>query len=308
MPEKAPAAVAEASGPGSPAAPYDILDIHTHLNDASTLTAQQLDSELDRRLAALDARGVRQAVIAADHRYLRPDGITDTRRVNDRIAAYRDALPERFPAAVGIVEPLYGERGVDEIVRCKEALGLVGLSFHTRFQGVSADNVWVRRYLAKMGEVGLLPFMHCFGESIDEGLWRVERIARDLRPLPILVLDAFSTSDQSYFAVEAAERSSNLIFDTATARSVYPILELIARAGASRVVYGSDLYSWPDSERVRDPLADLLSAPLSKDDMAAVLGGTARQLLGRFSEPRQPAGVRHTRPAQRSATALSEDS
>jgi predicted TIM-barrel fold metal-dependent hydrolase len=159
-----------------------------------------------------------------------------------------------------------------------------------------------------MGEVGLLPFMHCFGESIDEGLWRVERIARDLRPLPILVLDAFSTSDQSYFAVEAAERSSNLIFDTATARSVYPILELIARAGASRVVYGSDLYSWPDSERVRDPLADLLSAPLSKDDMAAVLGGTARQLLGRFSEPRQPAGVRHTRPAQRSATALSEDS
>jgi predicted TIM-barrel fold metal-dependent hydrolase len=145
MPEKAPAAAAEAGGPGSHAASYDILDMHTHLNDASTLTAQQLDSELDRRLAALDARGVRQAVIAADHRYLRPDGIKDTRRVNDRIAAYRDALPERFPAAVGIVEPLYGERGLDEIVRCKEALGLVGLSFHTRFQGVSADNIWVRR-------------------------------------------------------------------------------------------------------------------------------------------------------------------
>ena len=46
----------------------------------------------------LDARGVAQAVMLACHDYLRPDGIADNRRVNDRLALLRDAfeaLPRR---------------------------------------------------------------------------------------------------------------------------------------------------------------------------------------------------------------------
>ena len=60
---------------------------------------------------------VDQAIVIPSHAYLRPDGIADTRRVNDHIAAYREHDPKRFPAALGIVEPLYGARGLEEIDR-----------------------------------------------------------------------------------------------------------------------------------------------------------------------------------------------
>src|SRR5262249_7737777 len=123
-----------------------VIDAHNHVGDlwgpenlySDNLTRQgELDRDARARIAALTRRGVDQAVVIAAPSYLRPDGLVDTRRMNDLVAAYRDVDPDRFPAAVGVVEPLYGERGLAEVDRCKFELGLVGISFHTRFQGVS---------------------------------------------------------------------------------------------------------------------------------------------------------------------------
>lgn len=263
---------------------YHVIDVHNHIG-ALIGTGLGTDGDVEAALAAraevLAARGVDQAIVIASHDYLRPDGIADNRRVNDRIAAWRGHRPELFPAAVGIVEPLNGERGLSEIDRCKTELDLVGISFHTRLQGVSLDSAWVRRYLQRMGEVGLVPFLHSIGESSAEALWKIDVLAGDFPDLPMIVLDAFSTFEQSLFLPHVADRRPNLVFDTALTHGVGFVLNVIARVGADRVLYGSDLYSTGSGvPALTDVLADLVGSPLSAGDKASVLGGNAIRILG----------------------------
>lgn len=264
--------------------PFHVIDIHNHVGALAASgrgkTVEDLDAEVTRRAAVLAERGVDQAVVIASHDYLRPDGIADNRRVNDGIAAVRDRRRDLFPAAVGIVEPLNGERGLAELQRCRDELGLAGISFHTRMQGVGIDSVWVRRYLERMGELGLVPFVHSVGESSAEALWKIDVLAGDFPDLDIVVLDVLSTFEQSLFVPHVAERRPNLYFDTALAHGIGFALNLITRCGADRVLYGSDLYSAASGvPALSELLADILAAPLDEADKAAVLGGNAARLL-----------------------------
>src|SRR6476469_4272297 len=113
---------------GSGAGGFDVFDVHHHvgrafdalggtLQDSSTDLAEFERFELAERLRLMDEGGVCQALVIPGHGYLRPNGIADTRRVNDEIAAYRDATPERFPVACGIVEPRDGALAFEEIDR-----------------------------------------------------------------------------------------------------------------------------------------------------------------------------------------------
>jgi predicted TIM-barrel fold metal-dependent hydrolase len=276
---------------GEPSAAWPgVIDAHTHygglgdtgigLGQATTESAA-IDADIAKRLATLDARGVAEAVIIGGHGYLRAEGLGDTRRVNDGLAAYRDRAPERIPAAIGIVEPLYGPRGLPELERCKQELGLRGISFHTRFQGVSIDSPWVRRYLERMGELGLVPFVHAVGESASEALWKIDGLAADLPDLPMVVLDAFSTFEQSAFVLRVAERRPNLVFDTALAHGWAFPAQVVAELGSTRVVYGSDLYS--ASGTVLDMyhvLDALVGSGLPPADIQRMVAGNIRSVLG----------------------------
>ncbi|WP_165614075.1 amidohydrolase family protein [Mycolicibacterium holsaticum] len=261
-----------------------IIDVHNHIG-ASTMSSRgdtvDMDDDVAARGAMLAARGVDQAVVIASHDYLRPDGIADNRKVNDDIAAYRRRRPDLFPAAIGIVEPLNGPLGLHELDRCKDELGLHGISFHTRLQGVSLDSRWVRRYLHRMGELGLVPFLHSIGESSAEALWKIDVLAGDFPDLPMIVLDAFSTFEQSLFAPHVAERRPQLVFDTALAHGFSLIQNLITRCGADRVMYGSDLHSSASGiPAVTELSGEILASSLSDADKSAVLGGNAARVLG----------------------------
>jgi predicted TIM-barrel fold metal-dependent hydrolase len=279
---------------------FDILDCHHHYGDLtdplgplptaapwSGASAEPYERvELETRLRAMDAQGVRQALILPGHGYLRPRGLADTRRVNDDVAAYRDRLPERFPAAVGVVEPLYGEAGLAEIARGRAELGLVGFSFHVRFQGVSLDSPWVRRYTARMLELGLVPFIHAIADSPENALWKVEALAAQFPGAPMIVLDAFSSFEQAREVLPLAERQPQLRFDTSLAYTFGLIEPLIRALGPERVVFGTDLYSLvPRGGHV---LEQILASDLDDAAKAAVLGGNLRGLLGLKPAPREP--------------------
>jgi predicted TIM-barrel fold metal-dependent hydrolase len=280
--------------------PSRVIDAHNHIGDISLTGAVAqvddarpsagdggiegsgagIDLDMTDRLEALDRSHVDQAVIIGAHGHLRPEGIADTRRVNDTVAAYRDRRPDRFPAAIGIVEPLYGERGLDEIDRCAQELGLAGISFHTRFQGVTNNSPWVRRYIGRMGELGLVVYMHAVGESAAESLWKVEVVAQDFPDVTFVVLDGFSTFEQSMMVPYVAERTPNLVFDTATCHGWGFMAPLVARCGASRLAYGSDLHSGEQGRLLYDPLPDIVAADLPDDDRRAILGGNIARILG----------------------------
>jgi predicted TIM-barrel fold metal-dependent hydrolase len=270
---------------------FDVFDVHHHVGRAfdalggeladDSVTADEFARfELADRLRIMDEGGVHQALVIPGHGYLRPNGIADTRRVNDEIAAYRDATPDRFPAACGIVEPRDGPHAFAEIDRARRDLGLVALSFHTRFQGVSMDSQWIIRYLERMAEVGLVPVIHAMDDTPEESLWKLASIARRMPNLTIIALDAFSGFEATRQCFHVAEVASNVVFDTSLSYNFDFIEDFAKQFGADRVVFGTDLYSYQVGKRISHLLPQIRESSLDDDAKAAILGGNARRILG----------------------------
>jgi predicted TIM-barrel fold metal-dependent hydrolase len=278
------------SGATSGAGGFDVFDVHHHvgrafdalggsLQDSSTDLAEFERFELAERLRLMDEGGVCQALVIPGHGYLRPNGIADTRRVNDEIAAYRDATPDRFPVACGIVEPRDGALAFAEIDRAVTELGVVAFSFHTRFQGVSMDSQWILKYLERMGEHGVLPIIHAMDDTPEEALWKLASVARSLPDLTILALDAFGGFEATRHNFFVGEIAPNVVFDTSLSYNFDYIEDFANQFGAERVVFGTDLYSHPVGRRISHLLPQIVDSALSDADKAAVLGGNARRLL-----------------------------
>jgi len=99
----------------------EIFDIHHHVGSLIGGSLQEGEGWQDRdytnRVRTMDANGVTMSAILAATGYIQPDGIKDTMRSNDIVAAYRKRDPKRFPVACGIVEPLHGTRSLAELER-----------------------------------------------------------------------------------------------------------------------------------------------------------------------------------------------
>jgi predicted TIM-barrel fold metal-dependent hydrolase len=274
-----------------------VIDAHHHVGSVPSLMAQVADSgprglELDlgpfrdpaevaERLSVMDANGIDQAVVIPTHEYLRPAGVADTRRVNDAIASYRDRDRDHFPAAVGIVEPLHGRYAFDELQRVRDELDLVGISFHTRFQGVSTDSYLVRSLVERMVELHLVPFMHAYAGSPEEAPWMVTMLGRAFPESTLLVLDGFSGLERSAKEVSiAAEAAPNLVFDTSLAYSFDFVERFVASYGAERVVFGTDMYSPPLAYRRSTVLDQLVDSGLDDQQTSLILSGNLRRILG----------------------------
>lgn len=265
-----------------------ILDVHHHVGDAFRALGGALGDagddhariELASRLEIMDRDGVAQALVIPGHAYERPNGAADTRAINDGIAAYRDALPERFPGAIGITEPTHGDAGLEELERGRHELGLVGFSFHTRFQGVSLDSRWIARACERMGELDLVPVIHAMDETPEESLWKLAALARSLPDIEFLALDAFGSYESTRQCSFVAEIAPNILFDTSLSYNFDFIEEFAQRFGAERVVFGTDLYSHPVGRRISHLLPQILESDLSEAQQRLILGDNSRRLFG----------------------------
>ena len=128
---------------------FDIFDCHHHVGDVKAFLGETMggykdsaddprNAEMQRRIEIMDEGGVRQACVIPGHGYERPNGIVDTRRINNDIAAYRDALAiaERLAAA----DPGNAEWQRDLIVSCvklSEAAPAEAAAWLTRALGVA---------------------------------------------------------------------------------------------------------------------------------------------------------------------------
>ena len=270
---------------------FDVFDVHHHVGRPFDALGGELDpnsdgtggidkDEVEARLRIMDGGGVSEALVIPGHGYLRPNGIADTRRVNNEIAAYHDYRPSRFPAACGIVEPRDGPLAVGEVDRVASELGLAAISFHTRFQGVSMDNGWLLKSVERMGERGVLPIIHAMNDTPEEALWKLASVARGFPDLAILALDAFGGFEATRQCFQVAEMAPNLVFDTSLSYNFDFIEDFAVRFGGDRVVFGTDLYSPPVGRRISHLLPQILQSALPDDTKAAILGGNARRLLG----------------------------
>ena len=262
----------------------EIFDIHHHLGSLNGGSLQEETGWQDRdyanRVRIMDSNGVTQSAILAATGYIQADGIKDTMRSNDTVAGYRRRDPERFPAACGTVEPLHGNRSLAELERMKHELGLAGVVWHHRFQGLAVDHQLMRPLLKKVSELGLVPLIHTNAESNLEAVWRLERLALEFPELSFVSLDALTTNTNSQLALDIAKRTTNIFFDTAHVRGSGYIRQFVETAGSHRLIFGSLFYSYPASYEHCATLEEVKRAKISEEDKANILSRNAKKLFG----------------------------
>jgi predicted TIM-barrel fold metal-dependent hydrolase len=131
-----------------------------------------------------------------------------------------------------------------------------------------------------MGEMGLVPFVHAMDDTPEESLWKLAVIARTVRDLTIVALDPFSGFEATRQCFHVADMAPNVVFDTSLSYNFDFIEDFAKQFGADRVVFGTDLYSYPVGRRISHLLPQIVDSSLSRDDKVAILGGNARRILG----------------------------
>jgi predicted TIM-barrel fold metal-dependent hydrolase len=221
------------------------------------------------RTAALDRFGFAAAIAMPSLQYARPRGYDDTHALNNAIAAYRDQFRERFPVALGTVEPLAGvDIGKREIARAATDLKLDGIVWHHRFQGVFLGDVRMHALLDACAEYALPAFIHVIADSNMEAPWLLEELYHAHPDVQFVALDAFSGLTQIRYIMAMAERCPKLMFDTALAMPVGRAIEdFVRRFGSERLLFGTDLYLSPQPLYVYPHiLREILDAPTLTDD------------------------------------------
>jgi uncharacterized protein len=271
---------------------FDIFDIHHHVGRsldslgmsegrASDENAQGgVEYDLEVRLRLMDSAGVRQALLMPGPSYERANGVAETRVLNDEIVAYRSRRPDRFPVAFGVVEPRDGEAALTEVDRIAK-MGLRGVSFHNRYQGLAVNSPAMIRVVQRMRDRNLIPVLHAVNESAEEKLWKVASVARQFPDTTFIALSGFATFESILECSHVAEVAPNIVFDFVGVYTFDFLDGFIARFGVSRLMFGSDTYSPPSplTRRVSHLLPQVLESTLSDQDKAAILGGNARRVL-----------------------------
>jgi predicted TIM-barrel fold metal-dependent hydrolase len=266
----------------------EIVDAHQHvgsLADAVSHSGQPLGQDLPvaqdaaQRIALMDQAGIDWALLQPSHGYLKPDGLRDTMRLNDRMAEYKQVAPTRFRAVVGTLEPMYGERGLPEIDRCKHELGLDGLSWHHRFQGCFIDSKWMWPILERMQALGLAPVIHVNSDSSIEAPWRLQRLARDFPDLTFLALDGLWSYERARHILDIARQTPNVIWDVGGPANYITLEEWVARNGSQTLCFSADL-AYAAGPIHRPKLLDQVEAAgITDEDRANILHGNIRRMF-----------------------------
>jgi predicted TIM-barrel fold metal-dependent hydrolase len=160
-------------------------------------------------------------------------------------------------------------------------------------------------------ELGGLPVLRAMGETPEEMLWKVAKVARTFPDSQILVLDVFATWEALAEAFTVAEDCPNLLWTTSLAYD-WDMVEPFARQiGFERVLFGSDLkvpiiggpqdpspttpsdrFLRPGGlrppQRVSHLLAQLLASDITPEQQRMVAYGNAARLFGLALAPETP--------------------
>jgi predicted TIM-barrel fold metal-dependent hydrolase len=264
---------------------YMIFDIHHHVGALDTGGGGpiwKVEGDYTQRVQIMDKFGVRAAAVMPSSQYLRPNGIPDTCALNDLVADYRNRYRDRFPVALGTVEPLHGEEaGVQEIRRLIEKLHMNGVVWHHRFQGTFINDKRMHPLLRTLAEYQVPAFIHLFGESAMEDPWGLEALAEEHPQITFVALDAFSGSTQSKVVMRIAKRCPNVFLETGITFPLGRIIEeVVANIGSERVLFGTDLYVAPLMYLHPDVLYQILDAPtLTDQDKHNIFWNNAQRLF-----------------------------
>jgi predicted TIM-barrel fold metal-dependent hydrolase len=266
-----------------------VIDIHHHVGAApavggvarSSGDERSLDADYERRVTFMAEHGIDAAVLFPASGGPAPNGFVDRAAANTQLAAYRDRDPQRFVAALGAVNPNDGELAIDEIDRCVETLGMRGIVWHHRFDGMPMDHAAMDRMLPRLAHHKIPAFVHILADSTLEAPWRLEILADRYPEIQFVALDAFSCTSHAHWMQYIASKHDNICFDTAAMVAVgHGFDGFVEKHGAHRLCLGTNFYTSPRLFAAPAPLNELRALGFAPEDLNQILGGNARRILG----------------------------
>ncbi len=183
---------------------------------ASVALARPVAEDAAARVAIMDRFGIRHACIQPSSGYEHPEGARHLAVLNDAVAALRHEAPDRFLGALGTVDLGLGAAALaTETKRALDDLGLDGLAWHHRLQGVYIDDPRMRPVLDLLAERRKVAAIHLFADSTFESPWRMENLAEEYRHVQFVAMDGFSSYDRACWMGRIAAHHPNIVFDTA---------------------------------------------------------------------------------------------
>ena len=226
------------------------IDMHTH----PLLSYDPADAE--RLLKILDANHVDRIVV------ITRDGLRsncmDHPAINDGIYGFCRKNPERFLPAFTI-NPLFGQKAVDEIRRCREKFGISLLKLHPWLQGFSLASSHMDRVAAMCRELGITIIFHD-GTPPYATPCQLARLCRDFPELKIISGHA-GLNDLWYDSLLSARRYQNFHICLCGV-AVSQMQRIVDQVAPEQICVGSDFidlaedslwYPWQQWRRVEMP-------------------------------------------------------
>ena len=248
---------------GESLADLDITDMHGHLGRWHFAIPDLSPSGL---VAAMDRIGVSRILVS--HTACISG---DVSRGNDVVAAALREHPGRIEGYVALF-PANGDFSAAETARCLDA-GFIGVKLHNSNGFPYTDPAYAPA-LALANERRLPVLLHTWGKAEE---FRAVRTLTD-RYADIVWLLAHSgcTSADEYGRI--ARECPNVYLDLAYSAAPRGLVgELVASAGAEKVVWGSDAIFLCMSQQI----GRVLGADISDDAKLKILSGNARGVLDR---------------------------
>ena len=253
-----------------------IIDCHCHAGKGDGLTAPaDTDAPLTQYLGRAHAAGIDRTIIFAAF-------AEDYRRANRIIARMVAMQPERL-MGFAFVHPVADKGRVEEMVtEAVDYLGLVGIKVH-------AHDGRITREICESARRHRLPVLYDVMDDVPV----VELLAREYPEVNFIIphLGSFADNWRAQMAlIDYLERHPNVFTDTAGVRRFDILEQAVRRAGARKVLFGSDgPWLHPAVE-----LAKVWALDISGSDRALIAGGNILRLI----ETARTAGNSASRPGQ----------
>jgi predicted TIM-barrel fold metal-dependent hydrolase len=244
-----------------------IIDCHCHAGKGDGLTAPaDTDAPLGQYLARAQAAGIDRTVIFAAF-------ADDYRRANRIIGRMVAAQPDRL-MGFAFVHPVADKGRIAEmVVEAVDELGLAGIKVH-RHDGR------ITREICESARRHRLPVLYDVMDDVPV----VELLAREYPDVNFIIphLGSFTDNWRAQRAlIDHLERHPNVFTDTAGVRRFDILEEAVRRAGARKVLFGSDgPWLHPGVE-----LAKVWALEVSAPARALIMGGNLLRLIGAAHSP-----------------------
>lgn len=255
-----------------------IVDAHVHIHPRKDGFGARFDASLGALIRSLDACPVDKAILLP----IAPE-IPNT-FVAEAAAKYQDRL-----IAFASVNPVTSKNPARELERAVTKHGLKGLKLHPRKQGFGVEQTdRVVNVVAKAVELGVPVVFDAFPYGTralrDTSLELIELVAEAVPQAAIVI--AHMGGHRLFDALTLARSSRSIYLDTSLTLARYKgsslendVFYAIRRLGVDRCIYGSD---HPDVElgasyRLMQEQLDMHG--FSRDERAALFGGTIAKLV-----------------------------